>query len=73
MKTGFKITVGKNDEYYWHVKAKNGKIVADGSEGYKTTEGLKNGFESMLENLGIDMDESLLEEVEKEIERVKNS
>jgi uncharacterized protein YegP (UPF0339 family) len=71
MLSGFKIKQGKNGDYYWHIKAKNGEIVADGSEGYKTTQGLKNGFKSLLENIGIDEAEvnSILAQVDKEIEK----
>ena len=25
----------KNDEWYWRLRASNGKIIADGGEGYK--------------------------------------
>lgn len=25
---------GRDGQFYWHIKAANGKVVADGSEGY---------------------------------------
>ena len=37
----------KNYQYYWRVKALNGKIVT-GSEGYKQRESAMNGFNSLV-------------------------
>ena len=35
---------GKDEKFYWRARAKNGKIVADGSQGYKSLYGLKKGL-----------------------------
>lgn len=36
----------ENGQYYFHVKAKNGKIVAQ-SEGYKSKASLRKGIEAL--------------------------
>lgn len=30
----YEVTKGKDGDWYWHAIARNGKIVADGAEGY---------------------------------------
>ena len=35
-------------EYRWHVRARNGRIVADSGEGYKTPAGCLKGFRSLV-------------------------
>lgn len=45
----FEIFVGENDEYYFHLKARNGEIILQ-SEGYKTKQGCENGIRSVREN-----------------------
>lgn len=42
---------GKNGLWYWHARAKNGKIVADGSEGYNRRSGAKRGCKSFLSHI----------------------
>lgn len=41
---------GENNQYYFHIKASNGQIVAV-SEGYTTKEACKDGIESVKENV----------------------
>jgi uncharacterized protein YegP (UPF0339 family) len=43
--------LAKGGVYYWRCRAPNGRIVADGSEGYKTAAGCRralNKFRTMM-------------------------
>ncbi len=43
-----RIFKGDNNEWYWHIVAKNGQIIADGGEGYKTRWGCKRAVKKFL-------------------------
>lgn len=45
----FQIFFGSNGEYYFRLRAKNGKIIL-ASEGYKQKKGCLNGIDSVKEN-----------------------
>ncbi|MEM9327601.1 MAG: YegP family protein [Bacteroidota bacterium] len=45
----FEITKGKNGEFYFNLKAKNGQVILT-SEGYSSKAGCKNGLESVAKN-----------------------
>lgn len=45
-----KMFKGDDGQWYWHVKAKNGKIVAQ-SEGYKTKHGAMNGAKALVKSI----------------------
>jgi uncharacterized protein YegP (UPF0339 family) len=45
-----KVFKGDDGQWYWHVKAKNGKIVAQ-SEGYKTKHGALNGAKALVKSV----------------------
>ena len=42
-----KVFKGKDKQWYWHVTAKNGKIVAQ-SEGYTTKAGAQKGLKALV-------------------------
>ncbi len=44
--TGFEVFPGKDGQYYWHLRAKNGEIVAQG-EGFSSEQGAKRGIEAV--------------------------
>jgi len=44
---------GRDGKFYWRARARNGKIVADGSQGYKSKSNLKKGFSAFLLTLNI--------------------
>ena len=35
----------KNNEWYWHLKANNGQVIAVGGEGYKRKEDCTHGID----------------------------
>lgn len=43
-----------NREYYWHIKASNGKIIAYSGETYKTRAKCFKAFYSLMNNVMID-------------------
>ncbi|WP_457323268.1 YegP family protein [Roseateles sp. P5_E11] len=46
----FKIFRGKNGRWFWHLKASNGRIVADGAgqgKGYRSRRDAKRGVEAV--------------------------
>ena len=45
----FEIFKGKNDEFYFHLKAGNGEVII-ASQGYTTKANCKNGINSVVEN-----------------------
>ena len=45
----FVVTKGKNDEYYFNLKADNGQVILT-SEGYKSKAACENGIESVKKN-----------------------
>ena len=45
----FEVYKGKNDNYYFRLKASNGEIIATG-EGYTTKAGCLKGIESVKKN-----------------------
>lgn len=47
MKVHFKKSP-KNGEWYWHLKATNGKIIASGGEGFKTKWGVRRSARKAL-------------------------
>ena len=51
MTAKFEIIKGKDDQFYWHLKAENGEIICQ-SEGYTTKESAKTGIRSVKENAG---------------------
>lgn len=44
---------GASENWYWRLRARNGKIIADGAEGYKTRAGVKRAARNFL-NLILD-------------------
>jgi len=42
---------GKDGKWYWHARAINGKIVADGAEGYATRVGARKGCRRFLDHI----------------------
>jgi hypothetical protein len=42
----FEIFLGKNDHYYFHLKANNGQIIAQ-SQGYASKEGARKGIDAI--------------------------
>lgn len=49
----FVVTKGKNDEYYFNLKADNGQVILT-SEGYKSKAACENGIESVKKNSPVD-------------------
>ncbi len=47
--TKFEIFKGKDDKFYFHLKAANGEIIAS-SQGYTTKAHAENGIYSIIEN-----------------------
>ncbi len=57
----------KAGEWRWRLKAKNGRIIADGAEGYKTKSGIKRAVKSFwyktheieqaFENIFVELDD----------------
>ncbi len=45
----FQILTGNEDQFYFHLKARNGEIILS-SEGYTTKDSCQNGIESVQEN-----------------------
>ena len=45
----FTLFKGKNDQYYFNLKAANGEIICQ-SEGYVSKQGAENGIASVKEN-----------------------
>jgi len=43
----FSIFKGRDGLFYWHIKAKNGEIVAQ-SEGYRTEQSARDGANSAI-------------------------
>jgi uncharacterized protein YegP (UPF0339 family) len=41
----FEYYKGKNGDWYWRIRARNNRIIADGSEGYKTKAGVRKAME----------------------------
>jgi uncharacterized protein YegP (UPF0339 family) len=39
---------GKDGLWYWHFESKNGKILADGGEGYDSKSNAKRGFKRFV-------------------------
>jgi len=39
----------KNKEWYWHLRANNGQIIATGGEGYKNKSDCEHGIELVKE------------------------
>jgi uncharacterized protein YegP (UPF0339 family) len=39
----------RTGEYRWRMRAKNGRIIADGAEGYKTKRGARRAAERLLD------------------------
>ena len=37
----------KKGEFRWRLKAPNGEMIANGGEGYKTSQSCENGYESV--------------------------
>ncbi len=51
MKLNYRLEYWKaecNNEWYWHVKAKNGRIVADSGEGYKRSSTMLKTMENLF-------------------------
>ncbi len=46
----FSIFKGVNDQYYFHLKAKNGEVILSSSEGYVSEQGVKIGIDSVRRN-----------------------
>jgi uncharacterized protein YegP (UPF0339 family) len=46
----FSIFKGFNDQYYFHLKAKNGEVILSSSEGYVSEQGVKIGTTKPLIN-----------------------
>ena len=49
----YELFKGRNDQFYWHLRAENGKIILS-SEGYKSRAGAENGIESVRDNSRIE-------------------
>jgi len=47
----FVITRGKDDKFYFNLKASNGQVILT-SQGYKDKRGCQNGIESVRKNAG---------------------
>lgn len=45
-KLGLDFYKGRDGQWYWRWRAQNGKITADGAEGYKSAQGARHGFAS---------------------------
>ena len=43
----FSIFKGVDDQYYFHLKAKNGEVILSSSEGYVSEQGVKIGIDSV--------------------------
>lgn len=65
MKKKYKLYIfkDKRGEYRWHLRAGNGKIVADSAESYKTLRNVYRALEALDDFLGANM--GLPEPVEK--------
>lgn len=46
----YKVYKGADKQWYWHVKAKNGEIIAQ-SEGYKTKQAAQKGIKALIKAL----------------------
>ena len=47
--TKFQIFQDRRGEYRWRLRARNGEIIADGSEGYKSKASCKHGIDLVKE------------------------
>lgn len=47
----FEVFQGNDKDWYWRAYAKNGRIVADGAEGYANKSNAIRAIESFMENL----------------------
>lgn len=52
MSEAINVFVGKDDQWYWNVKARNGRVVAQ-SEGYQTKQGAIKGAQALGKALGL--------------------
>ncbi|MBK9284879.1 MAG: YegP family protein [Sphingobacteriaceae bacterium] len=52
MKSKFEIITGKNEQFYFHLKAENGEIIL-ASEAYTSKQSCQNGIESVRHNASI--------------------
>lgn len=42
------ITQGRDGKWYWHIVASNGKIIADGGEGYCSKSNAKRALRNLI-------------------------
>lgn len=52
----FEIYEGRNKKWYWRLKAHNGKIIADGGQGYSTSQNARRAIgklKTVLVNKGV--------------------
>lgn len=52
----FEIYEGRNKKWYWRLKADNGKIIADGGQGYSTSQNARRAvvkLKAVLVNRGV--------------------
>jgi uncharacterized protein YegP (UPF0339 family) len=61
----FEIFKGKNDEFYFHLKAGNGEVIL-ASQGYNAKSSCKHGIDSVINNSN---DESNFEKLQAKNER----
>lgn len=47
MTATFEIYQGQDGDYYWRLRDSNGKIVADGSEGYVSKDNVRDAIENV--------------------------
>ncbi len=41
----FEVYLGKNNKWYWRLMSRNGRIIADGGQGYTRKEGAIKGLQ----------------------------
>lgn len=49
----FQYFQGRDEQWYWHLRARNGRIVADGAEGYSTKSNVKRAIKTLRSNVRI--------------------
>ena len=48
----FIVYKGKNGKYYWQAKSPNGRIIADGSQGYASRQGARGALRKFQTDMG---------------------
>ncbi|WP_158589418.1 YegP family protein [Halococcus sp. IIIV-5B] len=51
MTATFEYYEGSDRDYYWRLRESNGKIVADGSEGYSSESNVKRAIENVKQEV----------------------